>query len=50
MNEEHNFDEKKICKKCYHQRRDHKYNITEQNNDLKCKYSNCECNHFVEWI
>ncbi len=50
MNEELNFDEKKLCKRCSHQRCDHKYDVTEQNNDLKCGLSECSCNHFVEWI
>lgn len=42
-------DEKKLCKSCSHKRLDHKYNIDEQNNDLKCRISGCGCVNFVEW-
>jgi hypothetical protein len=42
-------DEKKLCKNCSHQRRDHKYNVQEQNNDLKCGYPKCTCIQFIEW-
>lgn len=43
-------DEEKLCKSCSHQRRDHKYITNQQNNDLKCSYSECNCNYFEEWI
>lgn len=50
LNESFALDEKKQCKKCSHERRDHKYDINEQNNNLKCMYKKCSCNNFVEWI
>jgi hypothetical protein len=49
MNAKISFDEEKLCKNCSHQRRDHKYDVSEQNNDPKCEYPKCNCNHFVEW-
>ncbi|VFJ14528.1 protein of unknown function [Candidatus Nitrosocosmicus franklandus] len=43
-------DEKKLCKQCSHQRQDHIYDTSDQGNDLKCKFTNCKCNQFVEWM
>jgi len=43
-------DEEKLCKNCSHQRRDHKYDINNLDNDLKCGLLDCECTNFVEWI
>jgi hypothetical protein len=49
MNAKIHFDDKKLCKNCSHQRRDHKYDVLEQNNDPKCEYPKCNCSRFVEW-
>lgn len=50
MNDVLHPDEKKKCKNCSHQRYHHRYIVNEQNNNLKCDYSGCRCNHFVEWL
>lgn len=49
MNVKIRLDDKKLCKNCSHQRRDHKYDMIEQNNDIRCQYPKCNCNQFVEW-
>jgi hypothetical protein len=50
MDEKVILDEEKLCRDCSHQRRDHKYDINNLNNDLKCGLLDCECINFVEWI
>lgn len=49
MNAKIHFDDEKMCKNCSHERHHHKYDMIEQNNDPKCEFPNCNCNHFVEW-
>lgn len=50
MDEKITLDEEKLCKDCSHQRRNHKYDINDLNNYLKCKFTECECSNFVEWV
>lgn len=50
MTEKVILDEEKPCRDCFHQRRDHKYDINNLKNDLKCGLIDCKCTNFVEWI
>lgn len=50
MDQKFSLDEEKLCKSCSHQRRAHKYDVSDLNNDLKCGLVNCKCSSFVEWI